>query len=226
MGTFCTPRHSLEGQNRCRGAARALLAAAAAAAPRWDACLLGIGRPRRRIALALCCASATAAVRAPPLAAWPPAPRAAPSLTRVRRRSLLRSQRRAMARCRRSPLRCAGALLAAAAACCSRSAAAHTAHAPHAPATRAPHKPAPFATSISGEGGPPVGDTPVGTLGTSTLTLNWLTAIDPLAVCNDGSPAGYYFAPGTGDAGARACLQRRCALRRCALRRADACERT
>jgi hypothetical protein len=58
---------------------------------------------------------------------------------------------------------------------------------------------APFATSITGEGGPPVGATPVGAMGTSTLTLTSLTDVDHDAVCNDGSPAGYYFAPGTGE---------------------------
>jgi len=30
-----------------------------------------------------------------------------------------------------------------------------------------------------------------------TLTLSYVTSYDPLAVCNDGTPAGYYFSPGT-----------------------------
>jgi hypothetical protein len=57
----------------------------------------------------------------------------------------------------------------------------------------------------SGEGGPPIQDTPVGTAGTTTFTLQWLTDIDPLAVCNDGSPAAYYYAPGSGSSGACVC---------------------
>ena len=32
------------------------------------------------------------------------------------------------------------------------------------------------------------------------LTWNSVTTVDPLAVCNDGSPAGYYFRAGTDDA--------------------------
>jgi len=55
----------------------------------------------------------------------------------------------------------------------------------------------PFATSISGEGGPPVGATPIGATGTSTLTLTSLASTDVNAICNDGSPAGYYYAPAT-----------------------------
>ena len=51
----------------------------------------------------------------------------------------------------------------------------------------------------SGEGGPPIRDTPVGEPGTTTFSLNWLTDIDPLAQCNDGSPAAYYYAKGTGS---------------------------
>ena len=39
----------------------------------------------------------------------------------------------------------------------------------------------------------------MGTPGTSTLTLVYLADVDPLATCNDGSPAGYYFAPGSGS---------------------------
>ena len=63
----------------------------------------------------------------------------------------------------------------------------------------APGARAPFATSITGEGGPPVGATPVGSMGTSTLTLTSLADVDRDAVCNDGSAAGYYYAPGTGE---------------------------
>jgi hypothetical protein len=63
----------------------------------------------------------------------------------------------------------------------------------------------------SGEGGPPIQDTVVGTPGTTTFTLNWLTDVDPLAVCNDGSPAAYYFAPGSGSSGA--CARSRLAQR-------------
>ena len=70
-------------------------------------------------------------------------------------------------------------------------------HTPRPPA--APLAPKYFATSISGEGGPPIEDTPVGTTGTSTLQLYYLNNVDPLATCNDGSPAGYYFAPGSGS---------------------------
>lgn len=33
----------------------------------------------------------------------------------------------------------------------------------------------------------------------AALTLTLLTDVDRDAVCNDGSPAGYYFAPGSGD---------------------------
>ena len=51
----------------------------------------------------------------------------------------------------------------------------------------------------SGEGGPPIRDTPVGEPGTTTFTINWLTDVDPLAQCNDGSPAAYYYAKGTGS---------------------------
>jgi hypothetical protein len=58
---------------------------------------------------------------------------------------------------------------------------------------------APFATSIGGLGGPPAGFTPVGTPGTSTMVQNSLQNVDPLAVCNDGSPGAYYFAPGSGE---------------------------
>jgi len=37
-----------------------------------------------------------------------------------------------------------------------------------------------------------------GTPGAATLTLQpWLTTYDQDAVCNDGSPAGYYFKPGS-----------------------------
>ena len=39
----------------------------------------------------------------------------------------------------------------------------------------------------------------IGTPGTSTLSVEWLDDIDSNAVCNDGSPAAYYFAPGSGD---------------------------
>jgi hypothetical protein len=80
------------------------------------------------------------------------------------------------------------------------------------------------ALARSGEGGPPIRDTPVGEAGTTTFTINWLTDIDPLAQCNDvrsryvaaccacadqryihsairqGSPAAYYYAPGYGSA--------------------------
>ena len=31
------------------------------------------------------------------------------------------------------------------------------------------------------------------------MTWNSVTTIDPLAVCNDGSPAGYYFRAGTNE---------------------------
>ena len=33
----------------------------------------------------------------------------------------------------------------------------------------------------------------------AALTLTLLTDVDRDAVCNDGSPAGYYYAPGSGD---------------------------
>ena len=39
----------------------------------------------------------------------------------------------------------------------------------------------------------------MGEPGTTTFTINWLTDIDPLAQCNDGSPAAYYYAKGTGS---------------------------
>jgi hypothetical protein len=61
-----------------------------------------------------------------------------------------------------------------------------------------PPAPKPFSTSITGEGGPPIRDTPVGTPGTSTMFMHSLMTVDPLAVCNDGSPAAYYLAEGSG----------------------------
>ena len=70
-------------------------------------------------------------------------------------------------------------------------------------AVKKPHGPPPapklFSTSISGEGGPPIRDTPVGTPGTSTMYMHSLLDVDPMAVCNDGSPAAYYYAAGTGS---------------------------
>jgi hypothetical protein len=105
-----------------------------------------------------------------------------------------------------SPARCLRAVLLLAAA-----AASHAQHV-HTPRPASP-PPAPkfFATSIrcasitprrpylaeraltlaarSGEGGPPIQDTPVGTPGTSTMTLYYLNEIDPLATCNDGASA-------------------------------------
>jgi hypothetical protein len=57
----------------------------------------------------------------------------------------------------------------------------------------------PFATSITGLGAPPLGDTSVNTPGVSIMYMNSLANVDPLAVCNDGSPAAYFFAPGSGD---------------------------
>lgn len=57
----------------------------------------------------------------------------------------------------------------------------------------------PFSTSITGLGAPPLGDTPVNAPGVSVMTENSLAHVDQLAVCNDGSPAAYYFAPGSGD---------------------------
>ena len=33
----------------------------------------------------------------------------------------------------------------------------------------------------------------------TVMTLNSLAAVDPMAVCNDGSPAGYYFSPGAAE---------------------------
>lgn len=63
--------------------------------------------------------------------------------------------------------------------------------------------PPPFLlTWTSGEGGPPIRDTPVGWPGVTTFNVNWLTDTDPLAQCNDGSPAAYYYAPGVGSTGA------------------------
>ena len=61
-----------------------------------------------------------------------------------------------------------------------------------------PPTPKPFSTSIAGEGGPPIRDTVVGTPGTSTMFMHSLMTVDPLAVCNDGSPAAYYYAAGSG----------------------------
>lgn len=50
---------------------------------------------------------------------------------------------------------------------------------------QAPKSPKDFVTTISGDGGPPIGLTNVGTPGTSTFTPVFLT--DSEAVCNDGS---------------------------------------
>lgn len=50
----------------------------------------------------------------------------------------------------------------------------------------APKAPKQFAASVTGLGGPPIQDTPVGTPGTSTMTLTYVTDVDPQAVCNDG----------------------------------------
>jgi len=72
-----------------------------------------------------------------------------------------------------------------------------------------------FVTALSGLGGTPIGASPIGAVGTSTLDLYSLSDVDAEAVCNglygrqtcavltptapDGSAAGYYFAPGSGD---------------------------
>jgi hypothetical protein len=77
---------------------------------------------------------------------------------------------------------------------------------PAAAAQPQPRPGAPFATSIAGEGGPPVGATPIGAFATSTLNLVSLADVDPDAVCNDGSAAGYYYAPGSGAGGAWLCV--------------------
>jgi hypothetical protein len=46
---------------------------------------------------------------------------------------------------------------------------------PHLP--KPPPTPKPFSTSIAGEGGPPIRDTPVGTAGTSTLYMHSLMTV-------------------------------------------------
>lgn len=56
---------------------------------------------------------------------------------------------------------------------------------PKSRAPRPPGAPKPFVTTIDGDGGPPIGITPVGLPGTTTFTQVLLQ--DPLAVCNDGT---------------------------------------
>ena len=41
-----------------------------------------------------------------------------------------------------------------------------------------------FVTELSGLGGTPIGLTPIGQSGTTTMDVNWLTSTDPDAVCN------------------------------------------
>lgn len=96
----------------------------------------------------------------------------------------------------------------------------------HQPKSEPPAAPELFVTTINGDGGPPIGLTPVGAPGTTTFTQVMLT--DPLAVCNDGTQctalkssrhsrgtfrafcqrvthvhripaAAYYWAPGSGS---------------------------
>jgi Pectinacetylesterase len=56
----------------------------------------------------------------------------------------------------------------------------------------------PFVTSINGLG-VPVDEWPSSDESVSTLTLSSLSSVDPLAVCNDGTPGAYYYAPGQGS---------------------------
>jgi hypothetical protein len=56
-----------------------------------------------------------------------------------------------------------------------------------------------FSTGLTGLDGKKIYETPVGTPGTPTLQFQSVQDIDESAVCNDGSPYGYYYVPGSGS---------------------------